>query len=763
MWDLPKQRLSFKEKSKNDFEWAKKTIDAIIATSPDQNKDIHRMKSNYQLYNNQLNQQDFERECNPLNIDVGQFKDTIQPYNKTYNKIQVLLSEELSRPFVFKTLLVNADGVKSKLMYRDNLLKTYIQNKVSNTIRGLYGEQAEEEGMMPEEINKYMKYTFLDAKEVTANRIMEYLWKKLSIDGLKNESFKHGLISGVELCYVGRKDDDPYVSILNPLNTFYYKSEETRYVQDGLYAGYRTTLSNYEILDRYGMYLSDEDKRSLEDKFPTGNYIGNEMKYPEGVRLYDYNTYQTYTDGNDEVSSQTVVHVEWRSARKVGFLSWENEFGDPEQMIVSEDTAIPPHAETKMVTKKYGRKCKYYYFDGYSLYFDYVPEIWTGIKIGSEIYCKIGPKEDQFRSMDNPYDVKLGYHGIAYSSLNAPNISLMDRMKPFQYLYFIVMHKLKKLIARDEGMVYKFDYSMVDPKLGIEKTLYYIKEMGIDIYNSLQNADQPGSGQRGVVTQAVNMSNMQYIMSYVNLLASIDQQISDVAGVSRQKEGQMVANEAVGNNQAAIQMSSLVTEIYFHIHYSMWGEVLTSLLNTASSCYQGKHVVKQFILDDLSIGSLEVSPGDLINSDFGIFVSSSIKDNNMFKSLQGIAADLIRSTRASFSDLISLYTSTSSEELKNTIIASEEKTNAQAQQSQQAQIQAQLQVEESKKQTQLELANIAAETKIKVAEIGSFARQMDQDVNDNNVPDQLELEKLRVNTRLKERELDIKEKALNKK
>lgn len=78
----------------------------------------------------------------------------------------------------------------------------------------------------------------------------------------------------------------------------------------------------------------------------------------------------------------------------------------------------------------------------------------------------IGPKQLQFRSIDNPYDVKLGYHGLVYSSMNSSPVSLMDRMKPFQYLYFIIMHKLKKLIAQDKGRIFHFDLSMVDPSMG---------------------------------------------------------------------------------------------------------------------------------------------------------------------------------------------------------------------------------------------------------------------------------------------------------
>lgn len=78
----------------------------------------------------------------------------------------------------------------------------------------------------------------------------------------------------------------------------------------------------------------------------------------------------------------------------------------------------------------------------------------------------MGPKKQQYRSIDNPFSVKLGYHGVVYSAMNAQPIAIMDRMKPFQYLYFIIMHKLKKLIAQDKGKIFHLDSTMLDPKLG---------------------------------------------------------------------------------------------------------------------------------------------------------------------------------------------------------------------------------------------------------------------------------------------------------
>lgn len=204
---FPKQRLPYKEKIADGNKWGKSMIDHLILNyvsdtnivNNDQS-DYERKLANYQLYNNKLNQADFERECNPLGINVGQFKDEIQPYNKTYNKIHTLLGDELGRPLQFKTTLLNSDGIKSRQLYRDKLLKDFMNYNLEKHLQQLTGGQPEdpnaEPPIPPEKIKEHMSKTYLDGKEHTASQILEYLTRKLNIKELMNDSFKHGLISG---------------------------------------------------------------------------------------------------------------------------------------------------------------------------------------------------------------------------------------------------------------------------------------------------------------------------------------------------------------------------------------------------------------------------------------------------------------------------------------------------------------------------------------------------------------------------------------
>jgi len=723
---FPKQRLSYKKKVRDNNKWAKNMIDHLLmnytvdtgdGTFSGSNTHRKRMLTNYKLFNNQIDQKDFERELNPLGIEVGQFKDNIEPYNKAYNKIQVLLGEELKRPLNFRTVLVNSDGIKSKQMHKDMMLRQFIEADIQATIQQLQtGEEVDQslfEGIVPpEELQKYMSTTYLEAREHKANQILKYMIKSLSVKELMNDAFKHALISGIECMWVGVENGEPTVQVLNPLGVFWHKSPEVKYIQDGLYAGYRTFMTAGDILDKFGQYLDDKDLKKFENSVQgihgmRDDLVGKQMKYPN-TTVYDtyMNTY--YNANHDEGSygrskgeDWLVAHVEWMSQKRVGFVTYKDEDGLPKDTIVGEDFVVPPHAKRTTKKGEFGKKETVWEFDGITLKWGWIPEPWTGIRIGEDIYCCMGPKKYVKRSMDNPFDVQLGYYGLTLNNMNADSVSLMDRMRPFQYLYFIIMHKLKKLIARDRGKLFHFDTSMVDPKIGLEKTMYYLEEMDIDFFNPLHNAEQAGSAQRAKVTTATDRSNMQHILNYINLLVALDEQISDVAGVTRQREGQIQPSEAVTNSQQTIMQSSTITEAaYFFPHFKVWERVLNALVNVTQSCWKNKSILKQFVLDDLSIQALKLSPDELKNADFGVFISNSSRDNEVFENLRGLAQPLLQNDKAKFTDIIRLLKSESIGELESQIEQSEKSSIQQQMQEIQAQQEAQREATQAQVQLQ---------------------------------------------------------------
>ncbi len=796
----PKQRISYSERVKDDYQHVKDTIDSIIHSSSDTplsaqpSEDYKRMKASYELYNNVVTQEELQKEFNPAGIDIGQRIDDIKPYNKAYNKIQVLLGEESKRPFTAKALLINSEGIKSKLSTKDELIREYVDaqynaelTRVQNQFKGQEGLPEEElqakiqeimdQVMDPGEIEKYMNTTYLEAREILANKILNYLMHEQSIRDKMNDSFKHALLSGMQFGWTGIINDKPTVQVLNPLGAIYDKSPDTKFIEDGQYAGYRTRMLPSDLFDRVGTYLTDKDLKTLEDRFYFNkSNKGRSYKTMQYNHTDDFKEYYTDTESprdgqygrsQSTLASTLTYHTEYKTQRKVGFLEGPNEFGDIETTIVSEDFRIPEYAETYMETGTFGKKIKHYTFDGMDLIWEWIPEVWTGMRIDTDIYCCMGAKPYQYRSLDDPYMVKLGYHGALYSNTNAAAISLMDRMKPFQYLYFIVVHKLKQLIGRDRGQVFSIDASMIPQNMGLEKAMYYLENLGYDVYNPLQNAEQPGAAQRGKVTSSVSLSNMQHVMNYVQLMDALDAQISDVAGITRQREGQTGAHEAVSNTQSSIISSSNITEIYFQTHFRVWENMLNSLINQSKQVMKGKNTLKQYILDDQSIATLNITPDDLTDMEVGIFVANSAKENKVFSSLESLSGFLLNSDKASLSDMIKIFKGSSVQELERDIIQSERNRDAQLQQQQQVQqqinqenIEAAKAAAEDQQAHEVQLKQMELNNKIQLAEIDSFKFQKDQDLNNDGVPDQLQLEKARLDYDIKTKELDLKKKEL---
>jgi hypothetical protein len=771
---FPQQRLSFKEKIKDDFKWAKRTIDYVIRDSytlfntESKVKDSRhsQMLNSYLLYNNVIDQTEFEADCNALGIEVGQYKDEIKAYNKIPNKINWLLGQEYKRAFNYKVVLVNSDGIKSKLEFKKKLLSEFVENYVTQNYAQVeppqqQGQEQQQPSKSLEAIEEYMTYTYMDAKERLANQLMQFLLKKERLIDKKNDSFKHGLISGEEHVWVGIENNEPVTVILNPLGVFYHKSADVKYVEDGMYAGYKTKLTIGDVLDKFAKFLSKSDVERLEqmysgsntrDDHPTDLFFKAELEQEYGLNA-PAGSYSPFRMDDIEVT-----HVEWVSQKRIGFLKENGE----ETMMVSEDLVIPPYAEIITSKGHYGETITEYVWDNYSLEWGYIPEVWEGVKIGENIYCCIGPKKYQYRSVDNPYKVKLGYHGLVYSNTNAPAISIVQRMKPFQHIYSMVCHKLKRLIARDKGKTFPLDTTMIDPIMGIEKTLYYLEEMDYDFYNPLQNAERPGAHQRGgKVSGAVDRSNIQQILAYFQSLALLDEQINDVAGIPRGAEGQTPTNQAVTNAQSDIAMSSNIIEaVYMKPHDLLWENVLNSLIQCAQVAYQNKSITKQYVLDDLSLQTLEIPSDSLVNCDLGLFISNATKDTRLFEQLQNLAQPLLQNDKAKLTDIIKILKGTSARELEIDILKSESK----AQQEQLEQIRAQ---QESQKQASMMAQQMKAQEFQHAKELqaqkdaAAKEREMikalswaeDTDINDNEVPDIMELEKLKADITIKKEQM----------
>lgn len=808
---------------------------------------------NYRLYNNQVKQEDLQHWCNPLGITVGDFTTEILPYNKSYIYINVLVGEEIKRTDEYVPVLVGNASILRKNEELRNAYKDRINAKMELEILRL---QAIEQGMSEEEFNMLTEElqqrgqlndidptNFRSELEITLNHIVDYCKFKNDIRSLKNEGFFHALISDKEVAYVGMKHGQPFIKVLNPLYTFFQKSPDEKYIQNGDWAGQRFQLTLSEVMREYGNDLSRADIDELEIKH-LGTFSPGIKGIPQDKMVYhrDYAAHMSYTkymnhlggiespiytNSNDpnlafgthgnsynsklSTSDELVwcVHMEWKFMKKVAILTRVDELENYETKIIEGSYKAPEEATKMDFVNRYGNKSvKYEWTDELgrynSLEYLMIPRIYEGTRIDENVYVRVREKPNQHTSITDPFgSCKLGYHGRRFNSVNAESVSMMSRMKPYQYLYFIAMHQMGELVSKNNGPTQNIDLSQIDPKFGggdfekaLERTLYFQKK-GLNIYNSASNDfDVTLLGNRAQPGNYNDNSLTSDILNMTQFLMFLEVEIGKAGGVSPERVAQFSSNTNVSDNQQSITQSSHITEKDFYNHNKLWAEIIDSYIrvfkvyidNIFESGNEQEHYL-QYYLPGKSIEVLRLYPKMLDFSDWGIFSGNSVAGDQYITRMEQLSLEFIQAAGATIEDISNIMkarvSGTSPEQVHRMIQKAQAEKNKREEALEQQK--AELQKEMMAQQAQMEqtrhnnkMAEIQLEkeldkdTKLAVAEKTAL---LNSDADDNGVPDVLEIERLR-NERnemshqmkmdkeeleIKKKELQLKEKDINAK
>jgi hypothetical protein len=777
---FPQQRLTDSAKNKNDKQWAKNVIDALDAyrfTSFNGSDDRVRKKINYNLFNGKLDPVDFEYVTRPYGQDLGDLPAELRNYDITSPKLRVLFGEEIKRPFNFRVTTVNPEAVSLREKEKEKMLKRYLMERIqmsiqqemqkeSTRIAGMPAEEQQQaveqitQEMTPSDIETYMKRGYRSNQEITGQNLLNFLMKRERVRDKFNKGWRHALIAGEEVYWVGIVNGEPKLQVVNPLYFQYDKDPDIEYIQDGQWAKYEMRMTPGSVIDTFGEYLTAKQIGEMYDNNfsdPNSKQMGWEGALDQDI-FDNYIDFDWSSSDGDSHKWIRVVHVEWRSLRKIGFLKYMDLNGEMQETIVND---------------KYRKDEQK---GDISIEWQWVPEIWEGTKIGNEIYVNMRPKPNQHRDIDDMTTCKLGFYGLSYNNLNAESVSMVDRIKPYQYLYNIMMYRLELDIASDKGKKFLADINQIPSSMGLDmnKWLYYFDAMGIAWVNPQEEGkrnQQSGFNQ----WQTLDLSMGQTIQQKVQMLEYLENRAGDVAGVTKQREGQIGASELATNARQAVVQSSHITEEWFYAHNILKREVLTGLLEASKIAYANEPKKIQYVLDDMSISTILLDE-KFSEASYGIFLSDSARDQETMEILKQLTHAALQNQQADLSDVVKMLTTDSPEEIKVLLEAAEEKKREQALQQQREQIESQKEMqdkqlaqEQEKQEFEKYKTDTNNETKIVVAEIGAHSRE-DNDKNNNQVPDDLEVQRLQTETQvnnqkasIEERKLAVKEKEISSK
>lgn len=786
---FPLQRLPMSKKTQD---WKESCVDYIIGHSQGGSRNGNtrtrkeEMQTYYDLYNSIYNEKDLKYVTNPFKQQDG-FPAMAQDYNIIKPKIDLLLGEETKRPFNFRVVRTSDIATSEMQDKAKQMLIDYIQATIMSRLgpeeQDRYQEALQSgEVMPPEQIQKYMSKDYKDIAEITAYHSLNYLKNKLNITHEFYKGWKDALVGGEEIYYVGIVNGEPHLERINPIYFDYdTDTSDLEFIHEAQWCCYEMIMSVTEVYDRLYDKMSEKQLNDLLDMMDDSSKGGitpevrkTSLDYPH-IKTHSINGFAA--NPFEESNNVHVWHCCWKSLKKIGFVT-----------IINPETGMPEDYQVDETYKVTGNEI--------NVEWRWIIEVWEGYRIGEDLYVGIEPLEYQHVSADNPNSQRLPYTGVIYNNTNSRPRSLVSMMKPLQYMYIVLWYRLELAMARDKGKVVTMDITQIPKSMNIDvaKWMHYLSALGVNFVNPYEEGwDIPGreGGKPSQFNQisALDLTMANTIDQYINLMDKIESMLSEISGVSKQREGSIASNELVGNVERSVVQSAHITEPWFWTHNQVKKECITMLLDTAKYAWKDNKTCIQYVLDDATRTFLTLSD-DFFYEDYDIFVEDTTKNQQQIEALRNLMQPAMQNG-ASLLDIAEIITMDNVTMIKNKLEEIEQKRMEQQQQMEQAQaereqqlVQMQNEVKEEElmlKEAELDLEKYKidtdASTKITVAQINAYrgSENMDQDMN--GIPDPIEIgkqaiEQQKVNSDAaskqfelnnKKREIEMKREIENKK
>lgn len=682
----PRQRLPYSKKSKN---WRKENVDAADSFSFYHSESVRQTLKNkivnLNLYNGIIDIRDLTLLVNPHQLDASFVPDNIPHHPIAVPKIDLLVGEESKRRFDWNVIVTNPNAITAK----EEAKKQALNERVTSMIQANYPEDELEKRYA--EFENFMKYSWQDIKEKLGNQILQHYYKEQDFKTLFTKGFKDALLMAEEIYLIDIIHDEPILTKLNPLKVHSVRSGNSDRIEDSSIIILEDHWSPGKIVD----YYHDELKPSDIDNIMEGNVRKSNSSYTDDYNNHvlvgdklngDYNQLggneslngvlgiaeinghhfsSDYTDVNGNIR---VLRVFWKSLKKIKKVKYYDEFGDEEYKIMSEEY-IPNKDLGEEVTDLW------------------VNEWWEGTKIGKEIYLSMKPRKIQYNKINNPSYCHPGIIGQVYNTNQGRAVSLMDRMKNYQYMYDVMWDRLNKAISTNYGKIANVDLAGIPEGWEIEKWLHFA------IVNKIAFRDSFKEGNQGAATgklagsfnngqsSSIDMETGNYIQQHIQMLEFIKMEMGEIAGVTRQREGQVSNNETLGGVERSVNQSAHITEFWFQTHEAVKLRVLNAFLEAAKIALKGNNKKAQYILDDETIEILNVEGDEFLDVDMGVMASNSSKAIELEQALKQYAQAFLQNG-GSLSTIMDIYFSPSISDMRRKLEIAEEKIREQNMKSQ---------------------------------------------------------------------------------
>lgn len=739
---FPSQKRSESTKTKK---WMKQCIDGAesMAIFRDEGlrKSYRTKRINYNLYSDILDQDDIRQMTDPMKLSNTYSPAKAQNYPIANPKIDLLCGEETKRSFDWRLRSVNEDAISEKEKHLNDKLTQLIVEQIQS-------EATDEEDLKKRlsEFEHYKNYTYQDKAEVAGTWILRHLWQEQSMKQKFDKGFKDALIAGEEIYQWDIISGQPVLLKHNPLNVHTVRSGESPFIEDAEIIVIDSYYPPGKVIDEYNEFLTDKEIDMIEERSLGSAGLGGSTSSPDMAlnrndmsQAIDTAVFESglseYASPFDENGNVRVLKVYWKTMRKMQKVKYYDSNGDEQYELMPEQYKIDETKGEESTTLWISE-----WMEGHKIASGYSSNEDDGI------YVKMQVRPVQFRRIENPSICSPGIIGTIYNTNDNTSMSLMDRMKPYQYMYNMLMYQVELMLATNWGKILKMNVAEIPDGWNVEKWLHYGKYLKVVPYDPFKEGKKgaalgklAGNLASSNANPVIDMSQGNAIQLYISMMEHIKNELGEIAGVSRAREGQISPSSTSGNVQREIIQSSHTTEYYFAEHADVKKRVMIAGLETAKIAWKDSKTKKlQYVGDDMTTALINIDMEDIRSIDYDMFISNGRDDAELKENLKQLAHAGIQNDKLNFTQLIDIFTSPSLSSMRRKIEKAEENKLArdqqqaeQAERLQAQQIQAAQEKEERDRQHDIEMETLkgqnAATLESLKAQLKTFEKGFDAD------------------------------------
>jgi len=694
---LPVQNVPLKEKLEKPSDdsnktWGQKCMDALETIGKSQFTNNLKLIENYEMIKGRFiashyfYTEGYDSTISQLAAEL-ELPNYLRHYDIISPVINTLSGEWQKRPDLLKVRQVGDAATNEYLRTKSEMLQQYIFQKINSEIdkrlleKGIdinkqdfsseeeaaqyqQGVEQMRQTLTPPEIQRFMDVDFLTQAEKWGQHHLEYSREVFNLPEKEKIEFEDMLVADRCFRHFYITPTGYNQETWNPVNTFFHKSPDVLYIEDGDYVGRIFHLSLPAIIDRYGYLMNKEDLDLLNGYNKEDKTLWNDNKYNwvyenylvpfKGYPAYDImkNSWNRYSNGDipfldntsfnqiydndfyrDREGFYFVTEGYWKTQKKIFKITYlDEESGDIVVRLVDENYIIPEHfvESNQLFTDTH---------DINTYCVTEINETWKGIKINTgvdknlkkDLYLAIQPNDFQFKGDFNIYGCKLPVCGQVFSIRNSRSMSLVDMMKPHQIGYNVAMNQLYQISEKEIGMFVVMDVNMFpnNKDWGGQdawgKWMLMAKAYGLlPADTSPANINNSLAATGGFLPKVLDLNLAAQMVSRRENAIFYEQQALKQIGFNEYRLGSFNQSSTATGIQQGMAQSYSQTESHF-TNFSNYLRRCHQMDLSIAQYVQGQKedVAFTYIKSDHSRAFVKILGTDLLLSDLGVFVSNS--------------------------------------------------------------------------------------------------------------------------------------------